>query len=196
VRCTPPETGYVVERENLINNNIGIVKVLADEVQSRFGNRLGTDFDDLVQEGLIALWKCIDRYEERPGVSFISYAKKAVKNAMIDLIRKSKKSQQECVSIDENITEQEQLLMSAITDSTYYRSPEQIIIKAEAIRELYQALNSLKERERTYLLYRFGFEDGNEHSLIDTVSRFFLSTSRAKSLETTALEKMRKLLRR
>ncbi len=74
------------------------------------------------------------------------------------------------------------------------KSPEQIVINTETIKEMYDALNKLENRERTYILYRFGFEDGKEHSVIDTAFHFSLSVSRAKSVEKSALHKMRKLM--
>ena len=68
------------------------------------------------------------------------------------------------------------------------------MIKAETIKEMYEALNKLGSRERAYLLYRFGFEDGREHTRSDTAFHFSLSESRTKSEEETALRKMRKLM--
>ena len=73
----------------------------------------------------------------------------------------------------------------------YTKSPEQVVIEAETIRELYAALRSIDERKRSYLLYRYGFVDGDEHLISDTAEHFHLSESRAKSTERAALEEMR-----
>ena len=51
-----------------------------------------------------------------------------------------------------------------------------------------EALPVLSERERSYLKYRFGFEDEESHSLNETAGHFRLTVSRAKKLESSALK--------
>ena len=179
--------------EILVNNNIGFIKTIAKEVSSRY--RYAAEFDDLVQEGMIAFWKCIERYDERVCVNFLSYAKPAIKNAMTDLVRKNLSST--CVeveSLDKCIETGEQRLWEVLASELYSKTPESIILKAETIREMYAALKCLERRERTYLLYRFGFEDDRKHSVADTAFHFSLNVSRAKSVEKAVLQKMRELI--
>lgn len=179
--------------EFLINNNIGFIKTIAKGVSSQY--RDSVEFDDLVQEGQIAIWKCINKYDEHSGVTFLTYARYAIQNAMTDLVRKNISSALvETDSLDEYIENGEQCLWSELTSEFYSKTPEQIVLQKEQIREMYMALQSIEARERTYLLYRFGFEDGYEHSVTDTAFHFLLSESRAKSLEKAAIKKMRKLM--
>ena len=65
-------------------------------------------------------------------------------------------------------------------------------IKAETLWELYAALDKLKLREQTYLLYRFGFTDDIEHTLIGAAIHFHLSENRTKLLEDRSLDTLRK----
>ena len=179
--------------EILINNNIGFIKTIAKEVASQY--RDSVEFDDLVQEGQIAIWKCINKYDEHSGITFLTYAKHAIQNAMTDLVRKNISSALvETDSLDGYIESGEQCLWSELISEYYSKSPEIIVLKAEQICEMYAALRSIEARERTYLLYRFGFEDGYEHSVADTAFHFSLSERRAKSLEKAAIRKMRKLM--
>ncbi len=179
--------------EILINNNIGFIKTIAKEASSQY--RDSVEFDDLVQDGRIAVWRCANKYDEHSGITFLTYDKHAIQNAMTDLIRKSISSALvETDSLDGYIESGEQRLWSELTENMYSKSPEQVILKAEQIQELYAALRSIEARERTYLLYRFGFEDGYEHSVADTAFHFSLSESRAKSTEKAAIRKMRKLM--
>ena len=67
-------------------------------------------------------------------------------------------------------------------------NPAQIYIAKETHEELHAALDAISNREREYLLYRFGFEDNIEHPLTETAEHFFLSESRAKSTERLALD--------
>ena len=193
--CRLTQSGDSEAGNRLTENNIGFIKTIAAEAFQNFGNVLGMEFDDFVQEGMIAFWKCISKYDENSGATFLTYAKPAIKNVMTDWVRKHLTlTQTESTSLDEYIENGERRLLSALTDSCYSKSPERLVINIETIREMYAALNSLENRERTYLLYRFGFKDGREHSIADTAFQFSLSVSRAKSIEKAAINKMRKLM--
>lgn len=184
--------------EILVNNNIGFITEIAKAVVSEYDlsvNDPKITLDDLLQEGQIAVWKCIDKFDENLGITFLTYVKPAIKNSMIDFIRKSiASSVVETVSLDEITQSSEQRIWSKLIDGAYSKTPEQIILRAEQLQELYAALRKLGDRERTYLLYRFGFEYDREHSVADTAFHFSLSASRAKSVEKEALQKMRELM--
>ena len=70
------------------------------------------------------------------------------------------------------------------------KSPEKIYIEQETLRELYEALDRIEEREQAYLLYRYGFTDDVEHTMIGTAIHFNLRESRAKKLEETAMDNL------
>ncbi len=184
--------------EILVNNNIGFITEIAKAVVSEYDlsvNDPKITLDDLLQEGQIAVWKCIDKFDESLDITFLTYVKPAIKNSMIDFIRKSiASSVVETVSLDEITQSSEQRIWSKLIDGAYSKTPEQIILRAEQLQELYAALRKLGDRERTYLLYRFGFEYDREHSVADTAFHFSLSASRAKSVEKEALQKMRELM--
>lgn len=193
--CHLAKNGDAAAKDMLIGNNIGFIKTVAKDAFSKFGNVSGIEFDDFVQEGMIAFWKCIKRYDERVGVNFLTYANPAIKNAMTDLVRKNLSSTcAEVESLDKCIETGEQRLWEVLAFELYSKTPESIILKAETVREMCAALKCLECRERTYLLYRFGFEDEQEHSVSDTASHFSLSESRTKSVEKSAIQKLRKLM--
>ncbi len=191
--CRSAKNGDIFAVEFLINNNIGFIKTIAKEVSSQY--RDSVEFDDLVQEGQIAIWKCVGKFDETSGITFLTYAKHAIQNAMTDLVRKNISSAfVETDSLEEYIENREQRLWLELTSEFYLKTPERAVLQNEQILELYEALRSIEARERTYLLYRFGFEDGQEHSVANTAFHFSLSESRAKSIEKAALNKMRKLM--
>lgn len=190
--CLIAQNGDAGAVEKLITKNAGFVRKIAKEINSEYGN---VEIDDLVQEGDLALWKCIDKFDKTSGANFLTFTKYAIKSAMTDLVRKSISSDRlPRISFDDYIMDEEQLLLSELISDSYSKSPEQIFFEAETIRNLYSALGKLKARERTYLLYRFGFEDGKEHSAADTALHFLLSESRARTTEKAAISKMRKLM--
>ncbi|MEI3063241.1 MAG: hypothetical protein V8S99_00235 [Oscillospiraceae bacterium] len=79
--------------------------------------------------------------------------------------------------------------MEAVADITA-KSPEQVYEERETLRELYEGLGRISEREQTYLLYRHGFTDDVGHTLIGTAIHFHLSESRAKKLEDEAMDNL------
>ena len=48
----------------------------------------------------------------------------------------------------------------------------------------------LTQREQTYLLYRYGFTDGEEYPLIGTAIHFHLTKGRAKKTEEQAMDNL------
>ena len=93
----------------------------------------------------------------------------------------------EIVSLDE-VTKFENRDRHAFVPDSNITNPAQIYIAKETHKELHAALDAISNREREYLLYRFGFEDDMEHPLTETAEHFFLSESRAKSTEKLALD--------
>lgn len=185
--CRISKCGDSFAVEILIANNIGFIKTVAKDIYSQYKGYV--EFDELVEEGQIAIWKCIKKFQDTSGANFLTYAKSAVRNAMLDYIRKLSSE----ISFD-NFAVNEESAFSEFLPDIYSKTPEQILIKEEIIKELYTALRKLENRERTYLIYRFGLNDGHEHSVSETAFHFSLSESRAKSVEKEALQKMRKLM--
>ena len=79
--------------------------------------------------------------------------------------------------------------IDAIADP-YAMQPQSIMEEQESRRELYDGLKRLAQREQTYLLYRYGFTDGEEHPLIGTAIYFHLTKSRAKKTEEQAMDNL------
>ncbi len=156
-------------------------------------SELVIDKDDLEQEGCIGLLNAIPRFDGEKGVRFLTYAAPFIRNAMTDLIRKESTDGLafQKVRLDEVIPNDEQMLrIEAIADPTV-KSPEKICIEKETLRELYEALDKIGDREQTYLLYRYGFTDDVEHTMIGTATHFNLSESRAKKIEKDAMDNLR-----
>lgn len=187
--CRLAKDGDLAAAEELINNNMGFIADIAGEMHSQFGKL--ADYDELVQEGRIAMWKCVSHFDDNLSLSFISYAKRAIKNAMIDVIRKRCATERsEGISLDDISENDGQMKVSDFGSNDCFPS----FLQKEQVRELYRALSLVSARERTYLMYRFGFADGREHSVDDTAKKFSISVRRAKLIEKTAIDKMRKMM--
>ena len=208
--CALAQKGDEIARELLVEKNMGFIVQTADLVyrsSSLEGSDLNIDVDDLVQEGSIGLLRAVDGFDPARKLKFLTYAAPAIKNAMLDLVHTAQMSFEhrmttakikdgvkglglERVYLDEILPGDERLLRIEAIADPYVLPPEQANIKAETLWELYAALDKLEPREQTYLLYRFGFTDDIEHTLIGTAIHFHLSESRAKKLEDKAMDNL------
>ncbi len=203
--CALAQKGDEAAREILVEKNMGFIVQTADLVyrsSSLEGSDLNIDVDDLVQEGSIGLLRAVDGFDPARKIKFLTYAAPFIRNAMTDLVRDSfSRYEQRMVDsenglglqkvrLDEVLPGEERLLrMEAVADITA-KSPEQVYEERETLRELYEGLGQISEREQTYLLYRYGFTDDIGHTLIGTAIHFHLSENRAKKLEDAAMDNL------
>ena len=183
--CVLAQGGDVDARNRLLENNFAFVQKKAFELIGQYKDcRL--EADDLAQEGCFGLLEAIGRFDPERGTKFLTYAAYWIRKFM-----------QEAVSIvvsndDISLNEPEEFLLS----QAYGKSPEQIVLQAETYAELHTGLRQISARERTYLLYRFGFSDGDEHPVPETAAHFHLTVKRAKKTEQAALNDLRRRLPR
>jgi RNA polymerase sigma-B factor len=71
-------------RNELVEQNMGLVKKYANQVCNSFNN---VEFDDLVQEGALALVRCVDKFDLTKGCTFSTYAAPHIKGQMYHYIR-------------------------------------------------------------------------------------------------------------
>ena len=203
--CTLAQKGDEAAREILVEKNMGFIVQTADLVyrsSSLEGSDLNIDVDDLVQEGSIGLLRAVDGFDPARKLKFLTYAAPFIRNAMTDLVRDAfsryEQRMVDCenglglqkVRLDEVLPGEERLLrMEAVADIAA-KSPEQVYEERETLRELYEGLGQISEREQTYLLYRHGFTDDIGHTLIGTAIHFHLSENRAKKLEGEAMDNL------
>ena len=203
--CTLAQKGDEAAREILVEKNMGFIVQTADLIyrsSSLEGSDLNIDMDDLVQEGSIGLLRAVDGFDPARKLKFLTYAAPFIRNAMTDLVRDafSRYEQRmvdsenglglQKVRLDEVLPGKERLLrMEAVADIAA-KSPEQVYEERETLRELYEGLGKISEREQTYLLYRHGFTDDIGHTLIGTAIHFHLSEKRAKKLEGEAMDNL------
>lgn len=138
--------------------------------------------DDLIQEGCLGLMEAISRFDPERGTKFLTYA--------VWWIRKFMQETASIVLTDDEVCLSE--LGEFSLPQVYGKSPEQIVLQAETYAELHDGLEQISARERTYLLYRYGFTDGDEHPIPDTAAHFHLTEKRAQRTEQTALDDLRR----
>ena len=193
--CIAALDGDTEARNALVENNLRFIKRTAYEMwsaQQELNAALGLEINDLVQEGSLGLLDCIPGYNPDTGNKFLTYAAPAIRNAMVDYIRRwnptfEAKNLGSIIRLDEVVKDENKGKHEFIADSRV-KNPEQIYIAKETHEEIHTALQQIDRRERAYLWYRFGFEDDVYHPLNETAKHFHLSESRAKSTEELALD--------
>ena len=203
--CTLAQKGDEAAREILVEKNMGFIVQTAGLIyrsSSLEGSDLNIDVDDLVQEGSIGLLRAVDGFDPARKLKFLTYAAPFIRNAMTDLVRDafSRYEQRivdsenglglQKVRLDEVLPGEERLLRMEAVAAIAAKSPEQGLEQRAPLRELYEGLGQISEREQTYLLYRHGFTDDIGHTLIGTAIHFHLSEKRAKRLEGEAMDNL------
>ena len=193
--CALAKQGDADAQNLLIENNLRFIKKTAYEVwnaQAELNRSLQISLDDLVQEGSLGLFGCIESYNPDSGNLFLTYVAPAIRNAMIDYIRSQNvsfeaKHLNDIISLDDPAIDEVRSKHNFIADPTK-QMPEQIYLAQERIVDIHHALYMIDDREEQYLRYRFGFDDDMEHPLTETARHFHLSESRAKSTKALALD--------
>ncbi|HIX29951.1 MAG TPA: sigma-70 family RNA polymerase sigma factor [Candidatus Blautia stercoravium] len=203
--CALAQNGDEKARSLLLEKNYGFIRQTATELYQSMNlgeSDLGIEMDDLAQEGCIGLLDAISRFDSSKSIKFLTYAAPSIKNAMTDLVRSAFSQYEQRmtdkkngpglqkVRLDEILPDDERMLRIEAIANPAAKSPEQIYLDRETMRELYEGLGKLSEREQTYLLYRYGFTDETEHTLIGTAIHFNLRESRAKKLEEEAMDNL------
>ena len=203
--CRLAQEGDMAARDILLESNLGFIRKIALEQYRSMGldeNDIGIGIDDLVQEGSIGLLNAIPLFDAGRGMKFLTYAAPAIRNAMTDCIRaalaqfeqrmvdKKDGSGFQRIYLDDILSDDERMLRIEAIADPHTQTPEQIYIQKEQLTELYAALDKLTAREQTYLLYRYGFTDGEEHPLIGTAIYFHLTKGRAKKTEEQAMDNL------
>ncbi len=204
--CALAQKGDATALDSLIENNKSFIGKVANDLFRSMNlaqSGLNLDTDDLKQAGNLGLWKAVPKFDAARGMKFLTYAAPAIHNAMMDMVRDAFTAFEQrmvtedkdgvCyqrVSLDDVLPGEEQLRRIEAIADPHTQTPEQIYIQKEQLIELYAALDKLTAREQTYLLYRYGFTDGEEHPLIGTAIYFHLTKGRAKKTEKQAMDNL------
>jgi RNA polymerase primary sigma factor len=146
----------------------------------------------------IHIFQLMTRYialMQEPGIDRLSMEKRA------GLLKISTKRYRMLVDLVENIRAldlassidaYEQLTRSVEPEAG--ADPEKIILQQMENERFGEIMERLSDRERLILRIRYGFDDGEPHTLAETGDTVKVSRERVRQLETRALRKLRLLL--
>lgn len=158
------------------------------------------DTDDYTQEGAAALLRAASQFDPSREVTFLTYARQAVRNAILDIIRADNPSLV-LTPLDETHTgsddETDMFIgrMKSRLPSSYEADPESIYIRKEQLEELYAAIHGLSPRHHAWVISRYGFDDDVYKPLAEMGRIYHLSESLAKKTEDEAVGQLRKKLK-
>lgn len=126
---------------------------------------VGGDEEDLMQEGMIALFGCISQYDPKFG-AFGPYASRCVKNRVIDAVRKSSRNKNKPLAdfVDVQSISDGELLYSSDAD------PETLYLSAEGEKLILKSIDETlcDDEKEVFLLFLDGLgysEIGSKTSL-------------------------------
>ena len=200
--CLLAQQDNAVAADQLVRQCLPFIRQQANRLWLRMGLEGKTaviDQEDLVQEGCIGLLHAIPIFDPALEMKFLTFAGKLIYRAMLNAVVALNATfeiaeQRKGIAIQNlnaTIRKEDRLTLQETVADESDLSPEQRAIKAEVLRELYSTMDQLPERERCYVLYRYGFLDSEDHSLTETAKHFHLSESRARGIEETALTHLR-----
>jgi len=179
-------SGDEAVRAMLIERNLRLVVYIARKFENT-----GLNIEDLVSIGTIGLIKAVNTFDLSKKIKLATYASRCIENEILMFLRRNNKLRSE-VSFDEPLNvdwDGNELLLSDVLGTepdTISRSLEE-----EVDRELlYDALETLTERERTIMQLRFGLGNQQEMTQKDVADLLGISQSYISRLEKRIIKRL------
>jgi RNA polymerase primary sigma factor len=109
----------------------------------------------------------------------------------IERVRSTKKIAQTPVSFETPIGEEEESHLGDFIEDKTVASPSDTAIRLSLQKSVASMLQHLNPREERIIRMRFGFEDGNPHTLEEVGQTFAVTRERIRQIEAKALRKLR-----
>lgn len=117
-----------------------------------------SDYDDLIQEGRIAIYKAIISYKSNTNIPFLHFLRMVIKRKLIDSLRAHNRQKHinlnEAFSLNNSLSEDQNAnFLSIMTD---FQDPAQTVIALDEARSFINELNKdLSKLERNVFVYHF-----------------------------------------
>lgn len=112
-------------------------------------------------------------------------------NMPTEKVRKILKSIQEPISLETPIGDDEDTHLKDFIEDLSISNPEEATAKRLLKEQIEKIINTLSEKEREVIMYRFGLVDGVEHTLEQVGAMFNLTRERIRQIESKAIRKIR-----
>ena len=180
-------------RNILIERNLRLVA----HVCKKYSNS-NVDQDDLISIGTIGLIKGINSFKQEKGARLSTYVSRCIDNEILMYFRATKKLSSEVYlsdpigkDKDDNVVTLQEVLEND------ERSVEDSVDLKMKVKLLYEKMkNVLKDRERTILELRFGLDGNKPKTQIEIAKSMGISRSYVSRIETKAIGKLAKEIKK
>ena len=156
---------------------------------------LSLEYEDLYQIAAIAFWEATKEYDSEKGAQFITYAGTVIRSRLLDVLKKAYADRGRAgvfVRLDQKPRDENTPEVEETYIRHFQKYPDAAFFKKEQRRVVCDAINRLSPRERMFVLYRFGFIDGEPLTMTEASRQFSLTETTAKALEASALKTIRR----
>lgn len=179
--------GDTSARSELIEHNLRLV---AHVVKKYYPSN--ADTEELISIGTVGLIKAVSTFNNSKSTRFATYAAKCIDNEILMYFRSAKKSARD-VYLDEPVDVDKDgnsmSLMDIIAEDDNMVDRIDTMIKS---RQLYGFVeNSLDDREREIILYRYGLYGKKPLTQREVAEKLDISRSYVSRIEKKALEKLK-----
>lgn len=179
--------GDTSARSELIEHNLRLV---AHVVKKYYTSN--ADTEELISIGTVGLIKAVSTFNNSKSTRFATYAAKCIDNEILMYFRSAKKSTRD-VYLDEPVDVDKDgnsmSLMDIIAEDDNMVDRIDTMIKS---RQLYGFVeNSLDDREREIILYRYGLYGKKPLTQREVAEKLDISRSYVSRIEKKALEKLK-----
>jgi RNA polymerase sigma factor RpoD, C-terminal domain/RNA polymerase sigma factor, sigma-70 family len=131
--------------------------------------------------------KLFQEYGREPSPEEIAKAL----NMSPEKVRKILKSIQEPISLETPIGDDEDTHLKDFIEDSSISNPEEATARRLLREQIEKIINTLSDKEREVIMYRFGLVDGIEHTLEQVGAMFNLTRERIRQIESKAIRKIR-----
>ena len=174
-------------KSTLVEKNLRLVVYIAKKFDSS-----GVNIEDLISIGTIGLMKAVNSYNLNKNIKLATYASRCIENEILMFLRKNNRVKTE-ISIDEPINtdaEGNDLSLADIlgteTDGIYKEIEDE-----ENKRILFNAIDSLNNREKTIMKLRYGFGGREELTQKEVADKLGISQSYISRLEKKVINNIK-----
>lgn len=181
------EAGDLSARTVLIERNLRLVAHIARKYSGP-----AVSIEDYISIGCIGLIKAVNTYSSKKSVRLATYAARCIENEILMSIRTSKKNRQE-VSISLPIgTDKDgnEISLNDILGTDQDEVVDNLSLKMQ-IKELYEKLQILPQREKLIICMRYGLGPYDRTTQREIAEKLHISRSYVSRIEKKALERLR-----
>ena len=184
--------GSLEARNKLIEHNLRLVVYVAKRYETDI-----VHLEDLISIGTIGLIKAIETFKLDKNIKLATYASRCIDNEILMHLRKKSKRRYE-VSLDEPLKcdyDGNELLLGDILSS----GDNVVLEEINSLEEkdlLYEAIETLRPREKQILSMRFGLNGFDEYTQKETAEKLGISQSYISRLEKRIIKKLKMCLKK